>query len=34
VIGGHTILDNGVPFLQKPFSIRTLSEKIREVLDL
>jgi PAS domain S-box-containing protein len=34
VIERHTILDKGVPFLQKPFSIRTLSEKIREVLDL
>jgi DNA-binding response OmpR family regulator len=34
VIGRPTILDKGVPFLQKPFSLRTLSEKIREVLDL
>jgi two-component system, cell cycle sensor histidine kinase and response regulator CckA len=32
VIAHHGILDNGVNFLQKPFSIQTLASKVREVL--
>lgn len=33
VIGPHSMLDNDVDFLQKPFSTKELSAKIREVLD-
>ena len=33
VISRHGILEGGVHFIQKPFSIKTLSAKIREVLD-
>ncbi len=33
VIGHHGVLDQGTHFIQKPFSIHTLSEKVRLVLD-
>jgi len=33
VIANHGVLDEGVNFLQKPFSISELSTKIKEVLD-
>jgi PAS domain S-box-containing protein len=33
VIAHHGVLDEGVDFLQKPFSVKTLAEKVREVLD-
>mgnify|MGYP001136909649 CR=1 FL=1 len=33
VISHHGVLDNGVAFLQKPFSFQDLSLKVREVLD-
>ncbi len=33
VIAHHGVLDEGIEFLQKPFSVRTLAEKVREVLD-
>jgi len=33
VIAHHGVLDEGVHFLQKPFSIAALAEKLREVLD-
>jgi FixJ family two-component response regulator len=33
VIAHHGVLDEGVHFIQKPFSKQDLSEKIREVLD-
>jgi DNA-binding response OmpR family regulator len=33
VIAQHGVLDKGVHFLQKPFSIQNLAAKIREVLD-
>ena len=33
VIAHHGVLDEGVHFLQKPFSINKLAEKVREVLD-
>ncbi|MDR3553733.1 MAG: response regulator [Syntrophobacteraceae bacterium] len=33
VIAHHGILDKGVDFLHKPFSVRTLLEKVRGVLD-
>jgi two-component system cell cycle sensor histidine kinase/response regulator CckA len=29
----HGVLDSGTDFLQKPFSLKTLSQKVREVLD-
>jgi PAS domain S-box-containing protein len=32
-IARHGVLDEGVHFIQKPFSLQPLSEKIREVLD-
>ena len=32
-IAHHGILDEGIHFLQKPFSVKTIAEKIREVLD-
>ena len=33
VIAHHGVLDEGVQFVQKPFSVQTLAVKIREVLD-
>jgi len=33
VIARHNILNKGVHFIEKPFSLKTLSAKIREVLD-
>lgn len=33
VIAHHGVLDEGVQFIQKPFSVRTLAVKVREVLD-
>lgn len=33
VIAHHGVLDEGIHFLQKPFSLKTLTEKVREVLD-
>jgi signal transduction histidine kinase/CheY-like chemotaxis protein len=33
VIAQHGVLDEGVHFLQKPFSVKTLAEKVREVLE-
>ena len=33
VIAHHGILDEGIDFLQKPFSVQTLLEKVRDVLD-
>ena len=33
VIAHHGVLDEGVQFIQKPFSVKTLAVKIREVLD-
>jgi FixJ family two-component response regulator len=33
VIAQHGVLDEGIDFLQKPFSVRKLAEKVREVLD-
>ena len=33
VIAHHGILDAGIQFIQKPFSIEVLTTKIREVLD-
>jgi len=33
VIAHHGVLEKGVNFLQKPFSIKTVAEKVREVLD-
>ncbi len=33
VIAHHGVLDEGIHFLQKPFSVMTLAEKVREVLD-
>lgn len=33
VIAHHGVLDKGVNFIQKPFSKRSLSDKVREVLD-
>jgi CheY-like chemotaxis protein len=33
VIAHHGVLDEGVQFLQKPFSVQDLAAKIREVLD-
>jgi len=33
VIAHQGILDHGVAFLQKPFSMGALAEKLREVLD-
>ena len=32
VIAQHGVLDEGVTFLQKPFSIKTLADKIRDAL--
>jgi len=33
VIAHHGVLDAGVPFIQKPFTLRTLSTKLREMLE-
>jgi len=33
VIAHHGVLDEGVHFIQKPFSIKSLAVKVREVLD-
>lgn len=33
VIVHHGILEEGISFIQKPFSVRTLLQKVREVLD-
>jgi len=33
VIADHGVLDDGVHFIQKPFSRRALANKVREVLD-
>jgi two-component system, cell cycle sensor histidine kinase and response regulator CckA len=33
VIAHHGVLDQGVHFIQKPFSKKKLAVKIREVLD-
>ncbi len=33
VIASHGVLDNGVNFLQKPFTLHDLTTKVREVLD-
>jgi CheY-like chemotaxis protein len=33
VIAHHGILDEGVCFIQKPFSIKNLADKVREALD-
>ncbi|MDR3555251.1 MAG: response regulator [Syntrophobacteraceae bacterium] len=32
VIARHGVLDAGIDFLQKPFSVQSLAEKVREVL--
>jgi PAS domain S-box-containing protein len=34
VIAHHGVLDEGVHFIQKPFSLSTLAVKVREVLDI
>jgi CheY-like chemotaxis protein len=33
VIAHHGVLDSGVPFIQKPFSMKELTAKVRETLD-
>jgi DNA-binding NtrC family response regulator len=33
VIAHRGVIDEGINFLQKPFSIHTLAAKVREVLD-
>lgn len=33
VIAQHGVQDEGIDFLQKPFSVRTPAEKVRTVLD-
>lgn len=33
VIAHHGVLDEGVNFIQKPFSIKAIAEKIRDVID-
>jgi YesN/AraC family two-component response regulator len=32
VIAHHGVLDDGVHFLQKPFSLNDLSEKVKDIL--
>jgi FixJ family two-component response regulator len=34
IIAHHGILDKGINFLQKPFTVQSLTEKIRQVLKL
>jgi PAS domain S-box-containing protein len=34
VIAHHGILDEGIHFIQKPFSVKAIAEKVREVLDV
>ena len=34
VIAHHGVIDEGIQFLQKPFSVKSLAAKVREVLDL
>ena len=33
VIGHHGVLDEGINFIQKPFSLLDLATKVREILD-
>ena len=33
VIAHHGVLDQGIDFLQKPFSVKALAQKVRDVLD-
>lgn len=33
VIAQHSVLDEGVYFIQKPFSLKDLTAKVREILD-
>jgi hypothetical protein len=33
VIAHHGVMDAGINFIQKPFSITALTDKIRDVLD-
>jgi DNA-binding response OmpR family regulator len=33
VIAHHAVLDEGIHFIQKPFSLKVLATKVREVLD-
>jgi two-component system, cell cycle sensor histidine kinase and response regulator CckA len=33
VLAQHGVLDEGIDFLQKPFSVKSLAEKVREVLE-
>ena len=33
VIAHHGVIDEGVHFIQKPFSIKDLAAKVRKVLD-
>jgi two-component system, cell cycle sensor histidine kinase and response regulator CckA len=33
VIAHHGVLDKGVAFIQKPFSMADMTEKVRKVLD-
>lgn len=33
VIAHHGVLDEGISFLQKPFSVKAIADKVREVLD-
>lgn len=33
VVGRHGVLDQGIPFIQKPFTVGSLAARIRAVLD-
>jgi FixJ family two-component response regulator len=33
VIAHHGILESGIQFIQKPFTVKTLADKVRQVLD-